>query len=87
MGSLCLLRGNFPSQGSNPSLAYGRQILYQLSHQASPEGQGPPNPRGLPPGFLLLWGSSDIRKGRLLGNEKEVFASSWNLCMYFFCCN
>ena len=33
VGSLSLLQGIFPAQGSNPSLPHCRQILYQLSHQ------------------------------------------------------
>ena len=33
MGSLSLLQGIFPSQGSNPGLPHGRQILYQLIHK------------------------------------------------------
>ena len=36
MGSLSLLQGIFPPQGSNPGLLHCRQILYQLSHQRSP---------------------------------------------------
>ena len=36
MGSLSLLGGIFPSQGSNPGLPHCRQILYQLSHKGSP---------------------------------------------------
>ena len=36
MGSLSLLQGIFPSQGSNPGLLHCRWILYQLSHQRSP---------------------------------------------------
>ena len=32
VGSLSLLRGIFPTQGSNPGLLHFRQILYQLSH-------------------------------------------------------
>ena len=35
-GSLSLLQGMFPTQGSNPGLPQCRQILYQLSHQGSP---------------------------------------------------
>ena len=35
-GSLSLLQGIFPSQGSNPGLLHCRQILYQLSHKGSP---------------------------------------------------
>ena len=31
LGSLCLLQGIFPAQGSNPGLPHCRQILYQLS--------------------------------------------------------
>ena len=37
MGSLSLLQGIFPTQGSNPGLPHCRQILYQLSLQGSPE--------------------------------------------------
>ena len=36
VGSLSLLQGIFPTQGSNPSLPCCRRILYQLSHQGSP---------------------------------------------------
>ena len=36
VGSLSLLQGIFPTQGSNPSLLHCRWILYQLSHQGSP---------------------------------------------------
>ena len=33
VGSLSLLQGTFPTQGSNPGLSHCRQILYCLSHQ------------------------------------------------------
>ena len=33
VGSLSLLQGIFPTQGSNPGLPHCRQILYRLSHQ------------------------------------------------------
>ena len=36
VGSLSLLQGVFPTQGSNPGLPHCRQILYQLSHKGSP---------------------------------------------------
>ena len=36
VGSLSLLQGNFPTQGSNPGLLHCRQILYHLSHKGSP---------------------------------------------------
>ena len=37
MGSLSLLQGIFPTQGSNPGLPHCRQILYQLSHREAQE--------------------------------------------------
>ena len=33
VGSLSLLQGIFPTQGLDPGLLHGRQILYQLSHK------------------------------------------------------
>ena len=35
VGSLSLLQGIFPTQGSNPGLPQCKQILYQLSHKGS----------------------------------------------------
>ena len=35
VGSLSLLQGIFPTQGSNPGLLHCRYILYQLSHKRS----------------------------------------------------
>ena len=37
VGCHVLLKGIFPTQGSNPGLLHCRQILYCLSHQGSPE--------------------------------------------------
>ena len=36
VGSLSLLQGIFPAQGSNPGFPHCRWILYQLSHKGSP---------------------------------------------------
>ena len=36
VGSLSLLQGIFPAQGSNPGLPHCREILYQMSHKGSP---------------------------------------------------
>ena len=36
VGSLSLLQGIFPTQGSNPGLPHCRRILYQLNHKGSP---------------------------------------------------
>ena len=38
LGSLSLLQGIFSTQKSNPDLLHFRQILYQLSHKGSKEG-------------------------------------------------
>ena len=37
VGSLSLLQGVFPTQGSNSGLLHCRRILYWLSHQGSPK--------------------------------------------------
>ena len=37
VSSCSLLQGIFPTQGWNPGLPHCRQILYQLSHQGSPD--------------------------------------------------
>ena len=37
VGSLSLLQGIFPTEGSNPDLLHCRRTLYQLSHQESPK--------------------------------------------------
>ena len=37
VGSLSLLQGISPTQGSNPGLLLCRQILYQLNHKGSPQ--------------------------------------------------
>ena len=39
VGSLSLLQGILPTQGSNPGLPHCRRILHQLSHQGSPRIQ------------------------------------------------
>ena len=36
VGSLSLLQGIFPTQGSNPGLPHHGHILYQLSHRGNP---------------------------------------------------
>ena len=40
VGSRSLLQGIFPTQGSNKGLPHCRWILYQLSHQGSPNVNG-----------------------------------------------
>ena len=57
VGSLSLLQGIFPTQGSNPGLSHCIQILYHLSHKGSPrilEWVTYPSPADLPdPGIEL----------------------------------
>ena len=51
VGSLSLLQGIFPTEGSNPGLPHCRWILYQLSHKGSPrilEWVAYPSPGDLP---------------------------------------
>ena len=76
VGSLSLLQGTVPTQGSNQGLPHYRQILYQLSHQetASKRTQGtdtstqpcPTQPPGLrfmvaTPAFLAIMERTSIR--------------------------
>ena len=67
VGSLSLLQGVFPTQGSNPGLLQCRQILYQLSKpQEKPNGNGQPipSPADLPdPGIEL--GSPELQEDSL----------------------
>ena len=76
VGSLSLLQGIFPTQGSNPGLSHCRRILYQLSHQGSPRilawvaypfSRGLPNP-GIEPGSPAL--QADSLPAELPGKSK-----------------
>ena len=52
VGSYSLLQGIYPTQGSNSGLPHCGQILYQLSHQGSPDAKlGPPHIKPTFPGF------------------------------------
>ena len=53
VGSLSLLQGIFPAQGSNPGLPHCRWILYQLSHKGIP-GVGSPQGKNTGVGSLSL---------------------------------
>ena len=72
VGSLFLLQGIFPTQGSNPGLPHCRQILYQLSHRGSPR--------------ILEWvaysfssGSSQPRNWTRVSCIAGVFFTNWVL--------
>ena len=70
MGSLSLLQGIFPTQGSNPALPHCRRILCQLNHEGSPRildwvanpfSRGSSQPRDrtqlscIAGGFFIVW--------------------------------
>ena len=40
VGSISLLQGIFPTQGSNPGLLHNRWVLYQLSHKGKSRNTG-----------------------------------------------
>ena len=78
VGSLSLLQGIFPNQGSKPGLPHCRQILYQLSHKGNPRilewvaypfSSGSPQPRNqtrvpcITGGFFTNWA---IREAQML---------------------
>ena len=75
VGSPSLLQRIFPTQGSNPGLPHGRQILYQLSHQGSPRilewvtypfSRGSSFPRNrigvswIAGGFFTIWATREV---------------------------
>ena len=86
VGSLSLLQGIFPTQGSNPGLPHCRWILYQLSHKGSPRtpewvaypfpsgSSWPRNRTGVPciaGRFFTNWA---IRKAQLFIRSKQRWA-------------
>ena len=97
VGSLSLLQGIFPTQGSNPGLPHCRQILHQLSHQGSPrilEWLAYPFPGAVPdsgikPGSLAL--QADSLPAELPGkptwpSKPKIFIWSFieNVCQHLF---
>ena len=87
VGSLSLLQGIFPIQGSNPGLLHCRRILYQLSHKQSPrilECVPIPSPADLPyPGIKM--GSPALKvislPTELWGKPLTLSISKWTtLC-------
>ena len=61
VGSLSLLQGIFPTQGSNPGLPHCGRILYLLSHQGSPR--------------ILAWVASPFSSGPRSGTGVSCTAS------------
>ena len=66
VGSLSLLQGIFPTQGSNPGLLHCRQIIYQVSHQGSPR--------------IMEWVACPFSSGSSwLRNWTRVSITSWQV--------
>ena len=91
LGSLSLLQGIFPTQGSTPGLLHCRQILYQLSHKGSPRilewvaypfssrSSQPRNWTGvscISGGFFTYWAMRETQQ-----NLKAMYKPNWlNFC-------
>ena len=78
VGSLFLLQGIFPTQGSNPGLPHCRRILYQLSHKGIPR--------------ILEWvaypfsrGSSQPRNRTGVSCIAGVFFTNWAIMEALIC--
>ena len=86
VGSLSLLQGIFPTQGSNPGLLHCRQILYQLSHKGSPrilEWVAYPFSSGSLPDPVIELGSPALQADyqlSYLGSTRQEFWSELKEC-------
>ena len=87
VGSLSLLQGIFPTQGSNPDLPHCRWILYPLSHKGSPRilewVAYPFSSRSSWPKnwtFVLLHGRQIIYQLGYQGSPNSFSISSLNYC-------
>ena len=76
LGSLSLLHGIFPTQGSNPGLPHCRWIPYQLSHKRNPR--------------ILEWvaypfssGSSQSRNRTGVSCIAGAFFTNWEVLFFF----
>ena len=92
VGSLSLLQGIFPTQGSNPGLPYCRWSLYQLSHKGSPRilewvtypfSRGSSWPRNrtgvfcIGGGFFTNWATGKANSGDVLLNRARHGPRVW----------
>ena len=93
LGSLSLLRGIFPTEGSNSGLPHCRQILYQLSHQGSSQmdlvsfilnkySVSLFKNLSFPKSFELL-SLSCTKFTYIFGSASRLsFLSSWSICLF-----
>ena len=90
MGSLSLLQGIFPTQGSNPGLPHCRWILYLLSHQGSPWVVIGPTQIWEPSGEatflpnLILWAGDFQPIWSISSSEREAISGGTFLCRLTF---
>ena len=91
VGSLPLLQGIFPTQGSNPDLLHCRWILYHLSYEGSlrilewvaypfsSRSSWPRNQTGVPciaGGFFTSWATKEVLLSLYFNYFSNVFFSS-----------
>ena len=78
VGSCSLLQGIFQTQGSNPGPQHCRQILYQLSHQGSPN-QDHPQEKQMQKGKMVLWGglTNSWEKKRSKRQRRKRYTHIW----------
>ena len=90
VGSLSLLQGIFPTQGSNPGLPRCRWVRYQLSHKGSqrilewvayPFSKGSSRPRN--------WTKVSCIAGGFFTNQKTVYVRVYSFLksLYWLCYN
>ena len=95
VGSLSLLQGIFPTQGSNSGLPHCRQILYQLSQRACPGilewvaypfAMGSSQPRNqigvscIAGGFFTKWAIREAQKQKRKGKNIGLLESVLPFC-------
>ena len=78
VGSLSLLQGIFPTQGSNPGLLHCRRILYQLSHKGSPEWAWE-NPTS---SIILkfhgrIWAPFSFHRSFFMDPKRSLYSTPW----------
>ena len=97
VGSLSLLQGIFPTQGSNPSLPHCRQMLYLLSHKGSPRilewvvcafSSGSSQPRNWTGVFFFTnWAIREckyVSSCKYNVNTMQIVASIWQIQVLLF---
>ena len=97
VGSLSLLQGIFPTQGSIPGLPHCRRILYQLSHKGGPRilewvrypfssGSSKPKNRTrvfwIAGGFFTYWAIREDDDGTHI--IRTTVRSKWDICWLLF---